>query len=83
MLAINGGSITSTDNPITILPPCGLIGLESQGTNSLITTKNPAILGLGLGQTGISAVKAMNGGLVTLEGGKIGIAAGSSIGLLG
>src|ERR1700751_4395159 len=82
MLAINGGTITSTDNPITIFPPGGLIGLEAQGTNSLITAKNPGILGLGLGQTGISAVRAVNGGLVILEGGKIGIAGGSSIGLL-
>ena len=83
MLAINGGTITSTDNPITILPPGGLSGLESQGTNSLITAKNPGILGLGMGQAGISAVRAVDGGLVILEGGKIGIAAGSSIGLLG
>jgi hypothetical protein len=81
MLAINGGTITSTDNPITILPPGGLIGLEAQGPNSLITAKNPSILGLGLGQTGISAVSAVNDGGVDLEASRIVIAGGSSIGL--
>ena len=82
MLAINGGTIQSTDNMITILPPGGLIGLEAQGTGSQITAKNPTILGLDAGQTGISAVSAINGGLVTLEGGKIEIAGASSVGLL-
>jgi hypothetical protein len=80
MLAINGGTIQSTDNMITILPPGGLIGLEAQGTGSQITAKNPTILGLG--QAGISAVSAINGGLVNLEGGKIDIAGASSVGLL-
>ena len=81
MLAINGGTIQSTDNIITILPPGGLIGLEAQGTGSQITAKNPTILGLDAGQTGISAVSGINGGLVTLEGGKIEIAGASSVGL--
>ena len=82
MLAINGGTIQSTDNIITILPPGGLIGLEAQGTGSQITAKNPTILGLDAGQTGISAVSAINGSLVTMEGGKIEIAGSSSVGLL-
>ena len=82
MLAINGGTIQSTDNTITVLPPGGLIGLEAQGTGSEITAKNPTILGLDAGQAGISAASAINGGLVTLEGGKIQIAGASSVGLL-
>jgi outer membrane autotransporter protein len=82
MLAINGGTIQSTDNTITVLPPGGLIGLEAQGTGSQITAKNPTILGLDAGQAGISAVSAINGGLVNLEGGKVEIAGASSVGLL-
>jgi outer membrane autotransporter protein len=82
MLALNGGTIQSTDNTITVLPPGGLIGLEAQGTGSQITAKNPTILGLDAGQGGISAVSAINGGLVDLEGGKIEIAGVSSAGLL-
>src|SRR5271166_2903927 len=82
ILAIRGGTILSTDDAATILPPGGLIGLEAEDNGSRITAKNPGILGLGVGQTGISAVSGVNGGLVSLEGGKIEIGGGSSIGLL-
>src|SRR5208283_6144599 len=71
MLAINGGTIQSTDNSIEILPPGGLVGLKAQGTGSQITAKNSTIVGLDAGLTGISAVTAVDGGLVSLEGGKI------------
>jgi outer membrane autotransporter protein len=82
MQAINGGTITSEDNIISILLPGGIIGLEAEGTGSQITAKNPTILGLDTGQTGILAVTGVDGGLVNLEGGSIKIAGASSVGLL-
>src|SRR5271166_3439433 len=78
ILAIRGGTILSISDLVTIRPG-GLIGLEAEDNGSRITAENPGILGLGVGQTGIYAV---NGGLVNLEGGKIEIGGGSSIGLL-
>jgi hypothetical protein len=56
--------------------------LEAEDIGSRITAENPNILGLGLGQTGMSAVTAVAGGSVTRDGGKIVIAGGSSVGLL-
>ena len=90
ILAIRGGTILSISDLVTILPPGGMTGLEAEDLGSRITAQNPTILGLGVGQTGIAAVSAVNGGLVFLEGvpsvapegGKIEIAGGSSIGLL-
>src|SRR6516225_6304680 len=82
ILAIRGGTILSISDLVTILPPGGTTGLQAEDSGSRITAENPTILALGLGQTGISAVRAVNGGLVILEGGKIGIAGGSSIGLM-
>src|SRR5271157_3776931 len=81
ILAIHGGTILSIHDLVTIHPG-GLIGLEAEDNGSRITAENPSILGLGVGQTGISAVSGVNGGLVNLEGGKIEIGGGSSIGLL-
>src|SRR5271166_1128974 len=82
ILAIRGGTILSINDLVTILPPGGLIGLEAEDNGSRITAENPGILGLGVGQTGISAFSGVNGGLVNLEGGKIEIGGGSSIGVL-
>jgi hypothetical protein len=82
ILAIRGGTILSISDLVTILPPGGITGLEAEDNGSRITAENPRILALDLGQTGISAVSAVNGGLVKLEGGNIGIAGGRSIGLL-
>src|SRR5271157_1687554 len=81
ILAIHGGTILSINDLVTIHPG-GLIGLEAEDNGSRITAENPGILGLGVGQTGISAVSGVNGGLVSLEGGKIEIGGGSSFGLL-
>src|SRR5271157_6198149 len=81
ILAIHGGTILSINDLVTIHPG-GLIGLEAEDNGSRITAENPGILGLGVGQTGITAVSGVNGGLVSLEGGKIEIGGGSSIGLL-
>ena len=78
ILAIHGGTILSIHDLVTIHPG-GLIGLEAEDNGSRITAENPSILGLGVGQTGIYAV---NGGLVSLEGGKIEIGGGGSFGLL-
>src|SRR5208337_2780134 len=82
ILAISGGTSLTINDIVTILPPGGLIGLDAENNGSRITAENPSILGLGVGQTGITAVSGVNGGLVSLEGGKIEIGGGSSIGLL-
>ena len=86
ILAIRGGTILSISDLVTILPPGGMTGLGAEDNGSRITAQNPTILGLGVGQTGIAAISAVNGGLVILEGvpegAKIEIAGGSSIGLL-
>src|SRR5271166_4999900 len=81
ILAIRGGTILSINDLVRIRLG-GLIGLEAEDNGSRITAENPGILGLGVGQTGISAVSGVNGGLLSLEGGKIEIGGGSSIGLL-
>jgi hypothetical protein len=78
ILAIRGGTILSINDLVTIRLG-GLIGLEAEDNGSRITAENPSILGLGVEQTGIYAV---NGGLVSLEGGKIEIGGGGSFGLL-
>src|SRR5262249_46149319 len=82
ILAIRGGTILSISDEVMILPPAGMTGLEAQDIGSRITAQNPNIVALGLGRTGISAVSVVNGGLVILEGGKIGIPGRSSIGLV-
>ena len=82
ILAIRGGTILSISDLVTILPPGGATGLQAEDSGSRITAENPTTQALGLGQTGISALRALNGGSVILEGGKIGIAGGSSIGLV-
>jgi outer membrane autotransporter protein len=81
MLAIHGGSILSINDRIAIIPPGGLTGLQAQGIGSKITAENLSITALGLGQTGISGATALDRGLVTLDGGKIEIVGGSSVGL--
>src|SRR5260221_4063559 len=81
MLAINGGTIISINDQVTVLPPRGLIGVEAEGSGSRITAENITIQALGLRQTGISGVEALDGGLVTLEGGKIEIVGNQSVGL--
>ena len=82
ILAIRGGTILSISDFVTILPPGGATGLQAEDSASRITAENPTTQALGLGQTGISALRAVNGGSVILEGGKIGIAGASSIGLV-
>src|SRR5258708_7984265 len=81
MLAIRGGTILSIHDHIAILPPGGLTGLQAQGIGSRITAENFSISALGLGQTGIVGARAMDGGLVTLDGGKIEIVGDHSFGL--
>src|SRR6516225_9755975 len=68
ILAIRGGTILSISDLVTILPPGGMTGLGAEDNGSRITAQNPTILGLGVGQTGIAAASAVNGGLVILEG---------------
>jgi outer membrane autotransporter protein len=82
MLAINGGTILSINDQVSVLPPRGIIGVEAEGAGSRITAENITILALGLLRTGISGVEAVDGGLVTLEGGKIEILSKQSVGLL-
>ena len=60
-----------------------MTALQAQGIGSQITAKNPNILALGLGQTGISGAIGIDGGLVALDSGKIEIAGDSSFGLFG
>ena len=81
ILAIRGGTILSIADLVTILPG-GTTGVEAEDNSSQITAENPRIFGFGVGQTGLSAVRAVNGGLVTLDGGNIEIAGGRSIGIL-
>ena len=82
MLAIGGGTIRSTGDQVAVLPG-GLTAVQAEGIGSQITAKNFTILALGLGQTGISGAKAVDGGLVSLDGGKIEIAGDNSVGLFG
>ncbi len=81
MLAIRGGTILSIHDLIAILPPGGLTGLQAQGIGSRITAENLRILALGVGQTGIVGARGIDGGLVTLDGGKIEIVGDNSFGL--
>ena len=83
ILAIRGGTILSSSDQVAVLPPAGVTALQAQGIGSRITAENPSILALGLGQTGISGVRGVDGGLVTLDGGTIEIAGDSSFGLFG
>src|SRR6266446_894325 len=81
LLAIHGGTILSIHDLIAILPPGGLTGLQAQGIGSRITAENLRILALGVGQTGIVGARGIDGGLVTLDGGKIEIVGDNSFGL--
>jgi outer membrane autotransporter protein len=81
MLAIHGGTILSINDLIAIVPPGGLTGLQSLGIGSRITAENLRILALGVGQIGISGARGIDGGLVTLDGGKIEIVGDKSFGL--
>ena len=81
MLAIHGGTILSINDLTAILPPGGLTGLQAQGIGSRITAENLRILALGVGQTGIVGARGVDGGLVTLDGGKIEIVGDNSFGL--
>jgi hypothetical protein len=80
MLAINGGTILSIDDQVSVLPPRGITGVEAEGIGSRITAENITILALGLLRTGISGVEAVNGGLVTFDGRKIEILSNQSVG---
>ena len=68
MLAIDGGTILSIDDQVSVLPPRGITGVEADGIGSRITAENITILALGVLRTGISGVEAVDGGLVTLAG---------------
>ena len=81
MLAIHGGTILSIGDQVAVLLPGGVTALQAQGIGSQITAENPTILALGLGRTGISGARGVDGGLVTLEGGKIEIEGDDSFGL--
>ena len=81
MLAIRGGTILSINDLIAILPPRGLTGLQAEGIRSRITAENLRILALGVGQTGIVGARGIDGGLETLDGGKIEIVGDNSLGL--
>jgi hypothetical protein len=78
-----GGTILSISDQVAVLPLGGMTALQAQGIRSRITAENPSILALGLGQTGISCARAVDGGLVTLDGGKIEIVSDNSFGLFG
>jgi outer membrane autotransporter protein len=82
--AINGGTILSTGNSVTILalPPGGMTGVEAAGPGSEITANTLTVHDQLPTQTGISAVSAVGGGVVNLNAGTIGIAGSNSIGLL-
>jgi outer membrane autotransporter protein len=81
MLAINGGTISSIDDLIAILPPHGLTGLQAEGIRSRITAENLRITALDVGQTGIAGARSIDGGFVTLDGGRIEIVGDNSFGL--
>jgi hypothetical protein len=81
ILAIRGGTILSINDLIAILPPGGLTGLQAEGIGSRITAKNLRIAALGLGQTGISGARGIDGGSVILDGGRIDIVGDHSFGL--
>jgi outer membrane autotransporter protein len=81
MLAINGGTILSINDQVTVLPPRGLIAVEAEGIGSRITAENITIQALGLLRPGVSGVEGFDGGSVTLEGGKIEIVGRQSVGL--
>jgi hypothetical protein len=83
ILAIRGGTIFSINDRVELLPPGGLTALQAQGPASQITAGNLSVVALGLGQTGISGAKGLDGGLVTLDGGKIEILGDRSFGLIG
>jgi hypothetical protein len=81
VLAIHGGTILSISDQVAVLPFGGVTALQAQGIGSRISAETPRILALGLGQTGIAGARAVDGGLVTLDGGKIEIAGENSFGL--
>lgn len=60
-----------------------MTALQAQGIGSQINAENPSITALGLGQTGISGARGVDGGLVALDGGKIEIVGDRSFGLIG
>src|ERR1700736_344655 len=61
LLAIHGGTSLSISDQVAVLPPAGVTALQAQGIGSQITAKNPNILALGLGQTGISGAIGIDG----------------------
>jgi outer membrane autotransporter protein len=81
MLAIHGGTILSINDFIAIVPPNGLTGLQADGIGSRITAENLRIVAIDFGQTGIVGATGTDGGLVTLDGGKIEIVGDKSFGL--
>jgi hypothetical protein len=81
--AFGGGTISSMGDTVAILPPGGIAGLQAEGMGSQITAENSSIIGLERGQTRISAVRSVAGGLIILEGGEIEIAGDRSVGLFG
>jgi outer membrane autotransporter protein len=83
MLAIRGGTILSIGDQVAVRPFGGTTAIQAQGIGSRIAAENPLILALDPGQTGISGARVLDGGLVSLDGGKIEIAGDHSFGLFG
>ncbi len=81
VLAIHGGTIVSINDLLAVLPPGGETGMQAEGIASKITAQNPSISALGIGLTGIVGASAIDGGVITLDGGQLEIASGGSIGL--
>jgi outer membrane autotransporter protein len=83
LLAIHGGTILSINDQVAVLPLGGVTALQAEGIGSRIAAENVGILAIDLGQTGISGVRSVDGGLVNLDSGRIEIAGDNSFGLFG
>jgi outer membrane autotransporter protein len=83
ILAIRGGTILSIRDQVAVLPMGGVTALQAEGIGSRIATENPDIFALDLGLTGITGARGADGGLISLDGGKIEITGDHSFGLFG
>jgi outer membrane autotransporter protein len=81
MLALNGGTILSINDHVSVLPPRGIIGLEAKGIGSRITAENLNITALVPGRTGTVGAISLDGGLIGIDGGSIRILGDGGSGL--
>ncbi|MBV9276508.1 MAG: autotransporter outer membrane beta-barrel domain-containing protein, partial [Verrucomicrobia bacterium] len=81
MLALNGGTILSVRDLVTILPPDGLTAVEARGTGSLITASNLTVIGVGLPRNGLVGALSLDGGSIAINGGSMTILGNGGTGL--